>query len=93
MITGERSGDLKGMVSELAINHPQPSWQRWARDQVELTKFDSESSSLQNDWRFPDEVPEALPLPVEEPAIQDNNRVLLQYPESIAPGIKPVGAP
>lgn len=67
MLTGERSSDLKHMVSDLALNHPQPKWQRWARDAVELTKFDEgKSSLLRDDWRFPDTAPEVFPAPVSD---------------------------
>ena len=66
MLTGERSPDLKHMVSDLALNHPEPHWQRWARDAVELTKFEKETSIFQDDWRIPDTAPEALPTPVNE---------------------------
>ena len=66
MLTGERSSDLKHMVSDLALNHPQPNWQRWARDAVELTKFEKDTSIFQDDWRVPDTAPEMLPAPVDE---------------------------
>ena len=46
MLSGDKSGDLKDMVSELAPTHPQPSWQRWVRNQVELEKFDIEGKNL-----------------------------------------------
>ena len=76
MITGDKSPELKDMISDLALNHPQLQWQNWARDQVHLTRFDEASTGLPRDWRVPDTLPEALPE-----AIQPED-VLLQ-PESL----------
>lgn len=66
MLTGDRSGDLKHMISDLALSHPESNWQRWARDSVELTKFDDMESSLPASWRMPDKAPEDLPAPVRD---------------------------
>lgn len=94
MLTGDRAGDLKHMVSDLALSHPEKSWQSWARDAVELTKFDeSEEGSLSPAWRVPDEAPEYLPAPVSDkdvipPAANPLRAPLLQMadgPPSILP--------
>jgi Tfp pilus assembly protein PilF len=64
MVTGDRSGDLKNMVSDLALSHPNPTWQRWARDQVELTKFQSDKLSPRGTG-MPAEELDAFPMPIQ----------------------------
>ena len=84
MLDGDRSADLKQLLSDLALNHTQPRWQNWARDQVELTNFE-ETASLPSDWRIPDEAPEQLPLPVTQTDVEPEELPRLQFPESIQP--------
>jgi Tfp pilus assembly protein PilF len=93
MVSGDRSGDLKGMVSELALNHPNPSWQQWARDQVELTSFEEEKSNLNRPWPPLNDLPEALPLPVGQGEAKEDARNVLQFPKSIAPEFDRAGTP
>jgi tetratricopeptide (TPR) repeat protein len=65
MAMGERSPDLKNMLSDLALNHPDPGWQQWARDQVALVKFDDSSKTLDQPGA-PLRSPEVLPAPIRE---------------------------
>lgn len=95
MITGERTSDLKHMVSDLALNHPQANWQRWARDAIELTKFDPNNSGLRDEWRIPDVPPEAMPAPIDEdtalqpilnpPRNQDSPLPPSDFPDELPP--------
>lgn len=65
MIQGEKSGDLKHMISDLALFHPDPAWQQWARDKVELGKFDHTTSGLADPILL-GKPPEALPSPIRD---------------------------
>lgn len=88
MLKGDRSADLKQLLSDLALNHTQSHWQNWARDQVELTNFE-ESASLPSDWRIPDKAPEQLPSPITQADVEPAGIPValprLQFPESIQP--------
>jgi hypothetical protein len=88
MITGDRNGDLKHMVSDLALYHPNPRWQQWARDQVELTKFgqDRLGSSISNDLY---EQLDALPLPIPSKEQLPTPELRLNMPGSILPKEQP----
>jgi tetratricopeptide (TPR) repeat protein len=80
---GEKSADLKDMISDLALYHPDPTWQQWARDQVALGKFDDTGTGLGVPWERPAAVPEALPAPVREPESIDPSE--LEFPHRVSP--------
>jgi tetratricopeptide (TPR) repeat protein len=77
LITGDKSGDLKTMISDLALYHPDPGWQEWARDQVELGKFDE--TSLRPSSAAP---PEVMPSPMREPELLEPE---LAFPDGVLP--------
>lgn len=88
---GEKGRDLKEMISDLALYHPDPKWQEWARDQVALAKFDSSSSGLAHPWPQPTGTPEVLPAAIKEAESDEPAEFLpapdsLKFPESLAPG-------
>ncbi|MCA9234848.1 MAG: hypothetical protein KDA44_05230 [Planctomycetales bacterium] len=87
MIQGEKSGDLKHMISDLALHHPDPQWQQWARDKVELGKFDAGASGLAEPKYF-GEPPEALPSPIRDPQIMPHpaGDADLEFPDAV--GVK-----
>ncbi len=85
MLDGDRSADLKQLLSDLALNHTQPHWQNWARDQVELTNFEEETVSLPSDWKIPDKAPEQLSAPITQADVDPIKLPRLQFPESIQP--------
>jgi len=89
MLDGDRSADLKPLLSDLALNHTRPRWQNWARDQAELTNFEEESDGLSGDWGISDKAPERLPAPDlqsdAEPIEVPTESPRLQFPESIQP--------
>lgn len=78
LISGDKSGDLKTIVSDLALSHPDPVWQKWARDQVELGKFD-EASLSRPASSMP---PEVMPSPIREPELLEPE---LAFPEGVLP--------
>jgi hypothetical protein len=84
MVTGDRNGDLKEMVSDLALYHPNPQWQRWARDQVELTKFHSDKIGVTRPVKAPEEV-DAMPLPIGEEESLPGPELRLDLPDSVLP--------
>ena len=98
MLTGDRSDDLKHMISDLALAHPNSHWQRWARDSVELTKFEEAEHSLSPNWRVPDEAPERLPTPVRDselvpPAANPLRPPTTSRSEGLAPVLPPPSIP
>ncbi len=85
LTTGEKGSDLKTMISDLALYHPDPTWQQWARDQVALAKFDDSGKGFGESWDRPN-VPEALPAPIrEKPADSPAAGPKLKLPESVEP--------
>lgn len=84
MVTGDRSGDLKNMVSDLALNHPNPSWQRWARDQVELTKFQADKLSPAG-MSLPAEELDAFPMPIKDGEPLPEPELQLDLPHDVLP--------
>lgn len=87
---GDKGQDIKSMISDLALYHPDPKWQEWARDQVALAKFDKEDSGLKDPWPRPTGMPEVLPSPIKEMEPVKSAEPLvppksLQFPESITP--------
>jgi Tfp pilus assembly protein PilF len=88
---GEKGQDLKSMISDLALYHPDPKWQEWARDQVALAKFDKSPSGLTDPWPQSTGTPEVLPAPIKqtEPAKASDSLPtpkMLEFPESVSPG-------
>jgi tetratricopeptide (TPR) repeat protein len=63
---GEKGQDLKALMSDLALYHPDPKWQEWARDQVALAKFDKSASGLTEPLINQPMMPEVLPAPIKE---------------------------
>jgi Tfp pilus assembly protein PilF len=64
---GDKGQDLKTMISDLALYHPDPNWQQWARDQVALAKFDVSGPGLASSPASPATgMPEVLPAPIKE---------------------------
>jgi Tfp pilus assembly protein PilF len=84
MVSGDRSGDLKNMVSDLALNHPNPTWQRWARDQVELTKFQADKLSPGR-MSSPGEELDAFPMPIQDGKQLPEPELQLDIPGSLLP--------
>jgi tetratricopeptide (TPR) repeat protein len=84
LTTGDKNAELKSMMSDLALYHPDPAWQTWARDQVELEKFDGEGD-LGRSWNPPSAPPEVMPSPVREPEL-----IMPALPDEIA---NPAAAP
>jgi len=87
---GEKGQDLKSMISDLALYHPDPKWQEWARDQVALAKFDKSPSGLTDPWPRPTGVPEVMPAPIKEMESIKASEPLpmpkaLEFPESVTP--------
>jgi len=81
---GDKGGDVKEMISHLALNHPDPGWQEWARDQVGLAKFDESGMNLERSWDLPAGAPEVLPAPIRDrPDVPKGPELTL--PESINP--------
>lgn len=80
MTTGDRNGDLKDMVSDLALYHPNPQWQKWARDQVELTKFRDDKIGAPGN--LPEEV-DAMPLPIHDSEQLPVPELQLDFPGEI----------
>ena len=85
MVTGDRNGDLKDMVSDLALYHPNPRWQQWARDQVELTKFQQDKFGPSNSTEDPHEQLDAVPLPIHDGEQLPSPELELQIPGSLMP--------
>ena len=90
MLDGDRSADLKQLVSDLALNHSHPRWSNWARDQVELTNFEEGGAGLPSNWRIPDSTPEQLPAPVSQADVEPERLPRLVMPESSLPEAVPV---
>jgi tetratricopeptide (TPR) repeat protein len=85
LTTGEKGSDLKTMISDLALYHPDPTWQQWARDQVALAKFDDSGKGFGESWDRPN-VPEELPAPIREKAADPPVAgPKLKLPESVEP--------
>ena len=83
MIMGERTADIRDMISDLALSHPDPDWQNWARDQVELTNFDDAAPKLNEAFLSPENEPEALPIPIGDPAGEAIPEADLHFPQSV----------
>lgn len=93
---GEKGNDLKAMISDLALSHPDPGWRQWARDEAALGKFAGPGVDLGQDWQRPADMPEALPTPIADvepiasetlpvPALApDAVPLMLEFPESVA---------
>lgn len=72
-------------MADLALDHSDPDWQKWARDQVELGKFDAEGD-LGRSWSPPSGPPEVMPSPVREPElILPEPPEVMAIPESVVP--------
>jgi Tfp pilus assembly protein PilF len=84
MVSGDRSGDLKNMVSDLALSHPNPTWQRWARDQVELTKFQMDKLSPGGMNSGGEEL-DAFPMPIQDGEQLPEPELQLDMPKSPLP--------
>lgn len=87
MIVGDRDGEIKDMVSDLALNHPNPRWQKWARDQVALTNFHQNRLSPANSLGPLEDV-DGMPLPIEGDEELSVPELQLQLPEQM-PALSP----
>lgn len=89
--TGEKGQDIKEMIADLALYHPNPAWQAWARDEVALAKFDKSPPGLVDHQPQESGMPESLPTPIEDAkssseALPLPTPDILKFPKSITPG-------
>jgi len=88
MVSGDRSADLKQLLSDMALNHTRPNWQSWARDQVELVRFEEQTVDLSSDWNTQTPAAEQLPPP-DIPTNKELQQPRLELPESVLPEVLP----
>ncbi len=89
MLMGDRSPDLKDALSDLALNHTNRQWQCWARDQVELTKFDDSTTRLFDESIGSEQILEPktpsleeLPAPVPQPVLESPAPAVMYFNDS-----------